>query len=97
ALIVSFPVAGFCQDPANNGPSNIAYWNGGTGTWFGSGGSTNWVCEVSGSEYNCAPPNDATWTVKIGAAGPGLAGTASVLMSTPATAGTLLVGDGTNG
>jgi T5SS/PEP-CTERM-associated repeat protein len=97
AMIVSFPVAAFCQDPANNGPSNIAYWNGGNGTWFGSGGSTNWVCEVSGSEYNCAPPNDASWTVKIGAAGPGLDGTVSVLMSTPATAGTLLMGDGTNG
>gem|GEM_PF-6601780 len=97
ALIVSLPVSAFCQDPATNGPSNIAYWNGGSGTWFGSGGSTNWVCQANGSEYNCAPPNDATWTVKIGAAGPNLDGTVSVLMSTPATAGTLLVGDGTNG
>jgi len=97
ALIVFLPVSAFCQDPATNGPSNIAYWNGGTGTWFGSGGSTNWVCEVSGSEYNCAPPNDATWTVKIGAAGPGLDGSVSLTLSSPATAGTLLVGDGTNG
>jgi T5SS/PEP-CTERM-associated repeat protein len=97
AMFVSFPVAGFCQDPANNGPSNIAYWNGGLGTWFGSGGSTNWVCEVSGSEYNCAPPNDASWTAKIGAAGPNLDGNVSVLMTAPATAGTLLIGDGTNG
>jgi len=97
ALIVSFPVAGLCQDPANNGPSNVAYWNGGTGAWFGTGGTTNWVCQVSGNEYNCAPPNDASWTVKIGAAGPNLDGTVSVVMSTPVTVGELLVGDGTNG
>ncbi|HMD84927.1 MAG TPA: hypothetical protein VKO18_09520 [Terriglobia bacterium] len=97
ALIVSFPVAGFCQDPADNGPSNIAYWNGGTGSWFGTGGSTNWVCEVKGSEYNCRAPNSAAWTAIIGAAGPNLAGSASLYLKQPATVGELLIGDGTNG
>jgi len=97
ALIVSFPVAGLCQDPADNGPSNVAYWNGGTGTWFGSGGSSNWVCEVRGSEYNCKPPSSAAWTAIVGAAGPNLDGSASLTLKKPVTVGLLLIGDGTNG
>ena len=97
ALIISFPISGLCQDPATAGPSKIAYWNGGVGSWFGSGGSTNWVCEVKGSEYNCKPPNSAAWTAIVGAAGPNLAGSATLTLRTPVTVGTLLIGDGTNG
>ncbi len=96
-LIVSFPVAGLCQDPATTGPANIAYWNGGNGAWFGSGGGTNWVCQVSGSEYNCVPPNDASWTAVIGAAGPNLNGNVGLTLNSSTTVGALLVGNGTNG
>jgi len=96
ALIISFPVSGFCQDPATPG-AKIAYWNGGTGSWFGTGGSSNWVCEVKGSEYNCRAPNSAAWTAIIGAAGPNLAGSAALYLKQPATVGELLIGDGTNG
>ncbi len=97
ALIISFSVSGFCQDPATTGPANIAYWNGGNGAWFGSGGGTNWVCQVSGSEYNCVPPNDASWTAVIGAAGPNLNGNVGLTLNSSTTVGALLVGDGTNG
>jgi T5SS/PEP-CTERM-associated repeat protein len=96
-LIVAFPIAGLSQDPADNVPSKIAYWNGGVGSWFGSGGSSNWVCEVKGSEYNCKPPSSAAWTAIVGAAGPNLAGSATLTLRTPVTVGALLIGDGTNG